>query len=435
MIDFHRLEAGRFKGLGSGLGGTAAISDLAAAQRSKRLLLLRYLGEEWQGDDARHAIDVLIRADKRDPKAVSDLVGDPLVGAWAARTVRRVLGQVESPVPLRHDLAQLGALAAAAALRTGADEELRTHTRSGRLTLPTLGTADLGVDGPALVTVAGGHATMSCGGRSVATDDDERWWPLWRLAAEAGQAEVALVLEDGNAFRDCYHAPPADRLTQYEVHQWQELLTEAWDLLGRYAPERAAELAVGMRSLVPLITQSDGEARSGTARDAFGATGLTRPGSAWDFAVTLVHEFQHSKLSALLDLTALYTPGGLERHFAPWREDARPTTGLIQGVYAFLGVCDTWRALRVAPGLEERATREFANVRRQTEAGLVALEKSTELTPLGRDFVAELRGTLTRFLAEPVPPSVDAEADELLARLRGKWSQNNSGVDNSATLI
>lgn len=94
---------------------------------------------------------------------------------------------------------------------------------------------------------------------------------------------------------------------------------------------------------MPLNDLGDGSSRSGTARESVGALGLTRSASPADFVITMVHEFQHSKLSAVLDLVPLYHFGGTERHCAPCRVAPRPISGLLQGVYAFLAVADTWR--------------------------------------------------------------------------------------------
>lgn len=430
MTGYHAVPAERFTDLASGLGGPAAIGDLAAARRSKHLLLLRFLAE---AGSSSQAIDVLIQADRRDPRTVAHLLGDPMVGAWAVGTTRRLLGHHDSGVPVSVDLAQLGALAAAAAFRTGMDAEVVTSARAGCVALATLGSASLpDSDGTAIVTVTGGRGMVSSGSsRVLLAGRDSRWRPLRRLAARHDDLVGVLTIEDGNPYRDCYHAPAMDRLDPDEARRWQDLFTEAWDLLGRFVPERAAELAAGLRSIVPLVTDGTGMARSGTARDAFGAAGLTRPRSAAELAITLVHEFQHSKLSALLDLIPLYIPGGSERHFAPWRTDARPTGGLIQGVYAFLGVADTWRALRAAPGFEARATQEFAVVRQQVEVGLNALESSTELTGRGRMFAAGLRAALTSLLADPVPRSTEAEATAALSLRRDIWIRHNPGMPST----
>ena len=428
MIAYHQVRADRFEALASGLGGPAAVRQLASAQHSKHLLLLRFLTDAYSGAPGRgDAVDVLVRAARRDPDRVADLMTDPMVGAWAVRTTRRLAGHGEAhATPIADDLAQVGALAAAAALRTGQDAELGTRTLAGTVTLPTLGSAVLGSDGPAVVTITAGQATITGDRAKVESGgDDPRWRELRRLVTAHGELVGSLAVEDGNPYRDCYHAPPAGRLPAEEVRQWQELFSEAWQLLAQWAPARAAELAAGLRSVVPLVAEDDGMARSGTARDAFGTLGLTRPHTAAELAVTLVHEFQHSKLSGLLDLVPLYRPDGAERHFAPWRADARPTGGLIQGVYAFLGVADTWRCLRSAPGLEKRATREFATVREQVAAGLAALEGSSELTVKGRDFSAGIRSAVNELSGEKLVKSTVATAVVTLDRLRSSWRRRH----------
>jgi len=419
----HEVPDGRFAALASGLGGSETIQQLADAQRSKRLLLLRAI---TQAASDRTATNVLIEADRRDRRVVAALLGDPLVGAWAAGAVRAAAGPP--------DLGPLSALAAVAAARTGLEARLDAGTRDQRVTLPTLGTAFLETDGPAVLTVGAGQVTVSGGSRTVrAGDDDPHWQPLRRLRARHRDRSATLAVEDGNPYRDCYHAPPAERLSEAEFARWQELYAQAWSLLAGFAPERADEIAVGLRSVVPLASGDDAMARSGTARDAFGTLGLTSPASATEFAVTLVHEFQHSKLSALLDLVPLYVAGGDELHFAPWREDARPTGGLIQGVYAFLGVADTWRSLLAAPGLAERAAQEFATVRLQVQAALTALEGSAELAPRGGDFAAGMRRALDVLLEVPVPSAAARAAESSLAERRRVWERHNLGTLPSTT--
>jgi HEXXH motif-containing protein len=425
VIAYHEVPPDHFTALASGLGGPAAVGLLARIQHSKHLLLLRGLTEAWSGEAAAcaTAVDVLIRADRQNHHEVAQLIADPMVGAWAVQATRRLGGAVgASTTTVSADFAQLGALAAAAAFRTGIDAVVPTRTLSGTVTLPTLGDAVLGSDGPAIVTVDTGRATVTRGTIRVALDGrDPRWRELRQLVARDNGLEGAVAVEDGSPYRDCYHAPPADRLPHDEFQRWQGQFDEAWRLLARYVPERAAELSVGLRSLVPLAAGDDGVARSGTARDAFGTLGLTPPRSATELAITLVHEFQHSKLSVLLDVVPLYRPGGAERHFAPWRTDPRPTGGLIQGVYAFLGVADTWRGLRSAPNADESATRGFAFARAQVAAGLAALEDSTELTPQGRKFTEELGRAVDELKAERLPEWAVTAARSSLEERRNEW--------------
>jgi uncharacterized protein len=176
---------------------------------------------------------------------------------------------------------------------------------------------------------------------------------------------------------------------------------------------------------VPLVQTDDRSARSATIRHAFGVFGLTRPPSAAEFAVTIVHEFQHSKLSALLDLVPMSDPNDNRRYFAPWRTDPRPLSGLLQGVYAFVGVADAWRALREVADLGPVAEQQFANARLQVHSGLASVEQSCGLTPAGQALTSQLRRTTDALLAEPVPPAVALAAEGSLERIRQQWLQRN----------
>lgn len=59
----------------------------------------------------------------------------------------------------------------------------------------------------------------------------------------------------------------------------------------------------------------------------------------------MAHELQQLKRSALLDVAALTEPDD-RRCYAPWRDDPRPVSGLLQGAYAFLGVSSFRRTRR-----------------------------------------------------------------------------------------
>ena len=180
---------------------------------------------------------------------------------------------------------------------------------------------------------------------------------------------------------------------------------------------------------MPLAAAGSGPARSATAWDAFGSFGSTAPDSAADFAVTLVHEFQHSKLSALLDLMPLYDARAPGRYYAPWRMDPRPLGGLLQGVYAFIAVADTWRLLRADRDLAEQAEQEFADIREQVSHALDGLCESSALTERGRRFTAGIRDATESLLAVELPGEVTRRAREKLERNYEAWrARNGSGA-------
>ena len=233
-----------------------------------------------------------------------------------------------------------------------------------------------------------------------------------------------MILDDLGPYRGGHHVPPAPRLGEAQLQRWRVCFDQAWSLLSRYAPGRVAELSAGLRSMVPLREAGPGTAMSASLRDAYGAFGLTLPESAAEFAVTLVHEFQHSKLSAILDITDLYRPGD-ETYFAPWRTDPRPIGGLFQGVYAFLAVADTWRALCSDPRRRSLAERRFAEVRLQVDEGLRTLMGAGRLTAAGQRFAEGMHESLDALLAVPVPDTVTTAAVDALTRTHAAWLERH----------
>jgi HEXXH motif-containing protein len=432
VIGRHRLSPGELTGLASGLGGAPAVRALRQARLSRHLLLLKFIAEEWPGAPGERdaALAVLFQAQARAPERVADLLADPLVGRWAAQTARRLRGSAQPGTPLWVDLGHLTAIAAAAAALSRTDTQLTGYVHDGALTVPTFGRARLPLPDRSPVRLA-----VRDGALRIRAED---WQGLRRLASTLEGASIDVALDDVNPYREGHHVPAADRLPAADLPRWRELFAGAWALLAGCAPARAAELAAGLRCLVPLADIGTGAARSATIRDAFGSFGLTRPASPAELAVTMVHEFQHSKLGAVLDLVPLYDAADQTTYYAPWRLDPRPIGGLLQGTYAFLGVADAWRALRAAGasrslragdgGLREVAECEFASVREQVRHALGILESSGRLTPSGQQFAAGMRSTLQSMLGEQLPASVVRRARESLAENHAAWRRRHGAA-------
>jgi uncharacterized protein len=107
-------------------------------------------------------------------------------------------------------------------------------------------------------------------------------------------------------------------------------------------------------------------------------------------ALLLIHEFQHVKLGAVLDLYDLVDPADNRLFHAPWREGKHQLGDLLQGAYAHLAVTDFWRA-RQKPGGPPAAGQQFVRRRAQTRDAIETLTTSGSLTPLGTRFVSEMR--------------------------------------------
>ncbi|GIG03590.1 HEXXH motif domain-containing protein [Catellatospora coxensis] len=443
MTAFHEFDPDQFAALARGDGGPAAIDALRTAQLSRHLLLIGHLLRNWPGSAAeRDAVaDTLERARRAAPGRFARVLGAPLVGSWTGITVRAT----ERGVAAASDFGQLCGIAAVAAAAAGVPADLPVPVRDGVVSVPGVGALTVGDVTDARLVADGGRLSVAAGGRVVALHEEPLpsgdassaspvpaqgaavadvpgWLPVHRLSAPGAPG---VALDDVDPYRHGHHAPPANRLDDAEVAHWQTVFAQAWGMLERRMPGRAAELAAGLQVLVPLAQTDPHSARSATIKYAFGAFGLTRPSSAADLVVTMVHEFQHSKLSGMLDLTPMSDPADTRRFFAPWRTDPRPLAGLLQGVYAFVGVADSWRALIAEDGLADLAGARFAEARLQVERGLGAVEASGALTGTGLRLVAGLRERTDELLAEPLDAAVVAAAEEALSESHRLWLDRN----------
>jgi HEXXH motif-containing protein len=430
MTNRHELPAPLFRELAAGRGGPDAVAALRSAQLSKHMLLIGHLLRSWPGpDDERDGIaDALARARASDRRRFAEVVGAPLVGAWIAITTRAEQQGRAS----RSDFAHLGALAVVACAATGVDGSAEVPVRDGVVAVPGLGVADVGPSPTARLAATGGRLTVTARGATLdvpADGTETQWWqPVRHLEAVRDALAIRLDLDDIDPYRHGHHVPPAPRLSADDLYEWRARFDVAWHLLAEHVPDRAGELIAGLRTLVPLLRADDRSASSASIRHAFGVFGLTLPPSPAEFAVTLVHEFQHSKLSAMLDLAPMSDPADNGRYFAPWRVDPRPLSGLLQGVYAFVGVAETWRALSTVDSLATTAEARFAEARLQVDHGLNSVERSGALTPTGEALAARLRSVTDVMLAEAVPSEVAHAAEEALERTRRLWLERN-GAD------
>src|ERR1035441_7070902 len=232
------------------------------------------------------------------------------------------------------------------------------------------------------------------------------------------QERLCVCLDDLDPFRDCHGSATTGRLDPEALLRWRALLEEAWSLLTQAHPEYAPGIGAGLRSIVPLRTPRPGRGTTATSPDSFGACVMSDPVDAVTLAVSLVHEFQHAKLGALMDLLPLHSADRSARYYAPWRDDSRPLGGLLHGAYAFLAVTDFWRVQRtIVPAREAPfAHFEFARRREQTRHAVRTLQSSGELTDLGTRLVAaigdRLRGWAAQVPAGPATAARDAIADQ-----------------------
>ncbi|NEA59279.1 HEXXH motif domain-containing protein [Streptomyces sp. SID13666] len=457
-----RVSDALLRELGGTHGGRAELALLAAGQHRLRLLQLRALSDavaQHRGPAApvfRRHWALLEAADRFDRDATRRVLFYPLVGPWVRRCLLR-LGTGGHGPALTHELAYLGALAAAAAVRAGVPFALRLDDEDGALPLPTLGalsatggggqqafgTVELLFDGDVLTVTPQGDApaVIRRGPDGSWRSDDPRWFPLRVLTG----GPRPVLLDEIDPFRTQgsgleRHCPRAgDRLTPAESDQWQHAWAGAMAVLHLGGETRPAEVADLLECFVPLLpspgagSHTSGVSRSGTRREAFGAVLSSIPQSPGYLAATLVHELQHAKLGALADLVPLHTADAQRRYWAPWRPDPRPFDGLLQGAYSHLALAEYWQLFaRDTKDAAERdkAWAEHSRCREQVGAALPALAGSRSLTPEGRVFVNAMVRQLTRLKDHPPPEGHLARASAYVETARGMWWRRTSGGES-----
>jgi uncharacterized protein len=411
----YSLTAAQFNGLAGGYGDDGALAVLSSAQFSKRLLLLQWIRAEHPTPEHAEAWSLLDEATTRHP-AARDVLGHPFVGTWAARYLRE-----QSSAGREHRY--LIALAAAVGVAAGLDFEVRMPVQPGEVILPGLGLAYGLGQGTATVRHDAGILTIAGPDRVVVfpvreAADRPHWCPYRQV--RAGEAHAVFV-DDLDPYRTCFRLTLTARLRPDEHERLQVTFAEAAQLIDSGYPDYRPTIRHCLRSLVPLAAPGPGSI-SATAHSAFGAIATSIPDGP-GLAHLLIHEAQHSKLDALLDLVDLVDPADTSVYHAPWRADPRPLTALLHGAYAHTGVVDFWRIRQNhVDGEAARIARfEFAYWLEQTRRAVATLAEAKGLTELGTRFVGHLGGTLDALRNGQLDEVIAAGVEELATAVATGW--------------
>lgn len=454
-----RMPEPLFAELATGGCSPEAMAFLERGERGRRLLLLRTLLARIDTvptplSPPEEAWNILKVAGDRAPEPVERLLLAPQTGSWLAHMLRRLHGTAVGP-PLWAEAGHLCALAVAAALHARSEADLlvplidgglnlpglglvrppdarrgsttgRARTRRGELTLTWQGESG---EPRSLVCTPGTVPVRGTGGPQ---DTAPHWVPLRTLTHTGSSGTVAIPLDDLDPYRDLDDPIAPARLDADEAMAWQGLFDEAAGILAARGGDGPGRLdPAWIRAVVPWGRTSTVPPAPVTVRlsassgDSFGAMVIARPAAGLALAETLVHEFQHSKLGALLHLFPLLDDDREERYYAPWRADPRHLTGLLHGAYAFTAVAGFWRDRAADAEAGGAAAYHFALRRMQTRLVVRTLLASGRLTAPGRRLVTGLARTLDGWLREPVDQDALVRARTAAVLHRTEWRLRN----------
>jgi uncharacterized protein len=366
--------------IGSGYGDAGSVAYLATVETAITRALLVGVAEGIAGGRDAESWALLSHIDRTAPHAMAAILAHPYVRPWAVGVL--------TGSPTR---SWLGNLAAAAAVRGGLTVRVPVDVRSGRVCLPTVGTVVLpsAASGMGILDVAGDRLSAAFNDVSATVHGGVgEWLPaLWVPGFDS-----PILVEDQDPYRSCHQWPADGRLPADAADAWRQRLTAAWEVIASDGPRYVPGLLSGLRAITPLGADPAGQLHASTSRHAFGAV-ATVASSAASLAVVVVHEFQHSKLGALLDLCDLVDPADTRRLRVGWRDDARPIEAVLQGTYAHLAVTDLWRS-RAQRGSRE-AGEHYRRYRDWTSNGVDLLRDCGALTRSGAVVVDRLAHTLT----------------------------------------
>ncbi|BCJ52968.1 HEXXH motif domain-containing protein [Actinoplanes sp. NBRC 14428] len=339
------LTTDELDSLASGHGSDEAITQLLAGQLAKRRILLWGVVRDARaaGRPVEAPVRLLLSVHAHSPRTVDEVLSHPQVDAWA------------STYPKHGDLGYLHALAATAAIRAGLPFTLDVPPVSGVVALPGVG----------LLAESRIPVRLDWDGATLTADDAPAIIRGGEVVDLRDVNGPVVAIDDFDPYRGQYRTPvaryPAD------PGPFAGRLRDAWDLIATEHPSQARATRMMLRSIVPLGGTGDQAEHSASSIRASGAIAMAPPRTAASMALLLLHELQHLKLSALIDLIDLDTGNPEARFDAAWRADPRPIRGLLQGTYAHLAVTEFWRP---------RHRRQFAYWHRQTGRAVAALAGS-----------------------------------------------------------
>lgn len=260
------------------------------------------------------------------------------------------------------------------------------------------------MNAPSVVVVRSQRASWGLKGRTVfgaGTIEGER------------QGDVFLPIEDDL----CLASVDDNPLAMNEAHpdkmgnaldlgghgasEWIESLRGCLTRIASYLPELRKEMTLGLQQVVPVGYDAE-KHLSASYREALGTIYLTLHPDPMTMTEAVIHEFQHNKLNAALDLDPFLENAFSDLVTSPVRPDPRPLHGVMLAVHAFLPVAELYLRMREAgdplsqnPRFSERMKKVIAG----NHEGLTTTTGAARPTAAGKALIEEMKSIDARHRA------------------------------------
>ncbi|HAO10531.1 MAG TPA: hypothetical protein DCQ51_04965, partial [Planktothrix sp. UBA8407] len=222
-----------------------------------------------------------------------------------------------------------------------------------------------------------------------------------------------------------------EELTPTSTIKWLSSLEEAWFWIDSCSSLLASEIFMGVQSLVPVHSHAIDVHRSQTFREIPGLLILSWMSDTSVIVEALVHEYHHHKLNALLNLDPIIVEGSPEAiYYSPWRDDTRPLSGILQGIYVFQAVLEFGHKILKTdiPVLQEkRLQQRVYTAKQQLLTALKVLKTNAGFSLIGQALIEAIEENIDR-----VQPEISQTEKELIdVRLKEhqqKWEAANPNL-------
>jgi HEXXH motif-containing protein len=208
--------------------------------------------------------------------------------------------------------------------------------------------------------------------------------------------KMVLSVFDTNPLSD-FEAHPDKMGNQIDLGDqsagsWAGVLAEALSYIRVGLPALRDEMEQLMQQWLPVGVDPKTHL-SASYQEAVGMAYLTLHPNVFTMMEAMVHEFQHNKANALLNLEPLLVNAFHPLYTSPLRPDPRPLHGVLLAVHAFLPVAELYlklRALGNEQALHPFGTRRLKAIVEGNQQGVEVLIEHGDWTQTGARFFGQM---------------------------------------------